>query len=70
VNIKQPLLQRWISFLNVVVDPWIAILSSISVIVICMNIYNDNRVITLVLSLLLVLTSGIMGARLVKIWSY
>ncbi|MDD3013355.1 MAG: hypothetical protein PHC34_06590 [Candidatus Gastranaerophilales bacterium] len=67
---KQPLKQRWLVFLSVVMDPWIAVLSVITAIIICMNAYNnDKQVITVILSLLTVFSSGIIGARLIKIWT-
>lgn len=69
MNIKQPLIQRWLVFLSIIVDPWIAVLSVITAIIICMNAYNDNPIITVILSLLTVFSSGVIGARLTKIWT-
>jgi len=69
VDIKQTLIQRWLIFLNIAVDPWIAILSVLNAIIICMNTNNNNSLLSLILSLLTVFSSGILGARLMKIWS-
>lgn len=66
---KQPLKQRWLTFLSVIVDPWTSILSIITTVVICMNAYNTNHIITVILSVLTIFSSGIIGARLMKTWA-
>lgn len=64
-----PIKEKWLIFLNIAADPWIAILSVISAVLVCINLNHYSAIITAVLSLLLILCSGIVGARLIKIWN-
>jgi hypothetical protein len=66
---NQPVKEKWLIFLNIVADPWIAILAVICSIIVFINTNHYNSILTSILSLLLILCSGIIGARLIKIWT-